>query len=84
MIASGQQCDGWPHNKPIMKVNGDKLAVKPLNLGYDKDTAVTPHGTPEMHDAMGGTVHTFKGYSHGVLAGNAADAADIVSEYFKD
>lgn|GEM_PF-217662 len=84
MIASGQECDGWPHNKPIMKVNGDKLAVKPLSLGYDKDTAVTPHGAPEMRDAMGGTLHTFKGYSHGVLDGNAADAADIVSEYFKD
>lgn len=84
MIASGQECDGWPHNKPIMKVNGDKLAVKPLSLGYDKDTAVTPHGAPEMRDAMGGTLHTFKGYSHGVLGGNAADAADIVSEYFRD
>lgn len=84
MIASGQECDGWPNNKPIMKVNGDKLAVKPLSLGYDKDTAVTPHGAPEMRDAMGGTLHTFKGYSHGVLGGNAADAADIVSEYFRD
>lgn len=84
MIASGQQCDGWPNNKPIMKVNGDKLAVKPLSLGYDKDTAVTPHGAPEMRDAMGGSLHMFTGYSHGVLAGNAADAANVVSEYFRD
>lgn len=84
MIASGQQCDGWPNNKPIMKVNGDKLAVKPLSLGYDKDTAVTPHGAPEMRDAMGGNLHMFTGYSHGVLAGNAADAANVVSEYFRD
>lgn len=84
MIASGQECDGWPNNKPIMKVNGDKLATKPLSLGYDKDTAVAPHGAPEMNEAMGGSLHTFKGYSHGVLSGNAADAAGIVSEYFKD
>lgn len=84
MIASGQQCDGWPNNKPIMKVNGDKLAVKPLSLGYDRDTAVTPHGAPEMRDAVGGSLHMFTGYSHGVLAGNAADAANVVSEYFRD
>ncbi|WP_296107103.1 alpha/beta fold hydrolase [uncultured Corynebacterium sp.] len=81
MLASGAYCDGWPTNKPFKKVSGDKLKVKPLHLGYDRDTAVTGTGAPEMRDAMGGELHTYPGYSHGVLVNDFDDAASIVAEY---
>lgn len=81
MLASGAYCDGWPTNTPFKEVSGDKLKVKPLHLGYDKDTAVTGTGAPEMRDAMGGDLHMYPGYSHGVLVNDFDDAAPIVAEY---
>jgi putative hydrolase len=81
MLASGAYCDGWPTNTPFKKVSGDKLKVKPLHLGYDKDTAVTGTGAPEMRDAMGGDLHVYPGYSHGVLVNDFDQAADVVAEY---
>ena len=81
MLASGAYCDGWPTNTPFKKVSGDKLKVKPLHLGYDKDTAVTGTGAPEMRDAMGGDLHMYPGYSHGVLVNDFDQAADVVAEY---
>ena len=81
MLVSGAYCDGWPTNKPLKKVSGDKLKVKPLHLGYDKDTAVTGTGAPEMRDAMGGDLHMYPGYSHGVLVNDFDQTADAVAEY---
>ncbi|MBY0792655.1 alpha/beta hydrolase [Corynebacterium sp. MC-04] len=83
MLASGAYCDGWPTNKPFKKVSGDKLKVKPLHLSYDNDTAVTGTGAPEMRDAMGGELHTYSGYSHGVLVNDFDDAAHIVADYME-
>lgn len=84
MIASGQFCSGWPTQTTPTELSGAELDREPLNIGYTKDTAVTADGAPDMHEAMGGELELYPGYSHGVMLLQPDLAADKVSAYFAD
>ena len=84
LIVSGAYCGGWPTNTPFAPVSGHQLTVKPLHLGYDKDTAVSETGAPDMRDARGGELHIYHGYSHGVLIQDADLAAQTVADYMNE
>ena len=81
-IGSGEMCAGWPLPRPGRPIDGSGLAVKPLHLGFDHDSAVTGNALWEMRDALGGEAIQLPGYAHGVMISAPDKVKDRVTDYF--
>lgn len=79
---TGATCAGWPKPKPAPTVNGDKLEIKPLLLGFSHDNAVGSGAVWDMQRRMGGEVVVLEGHNHGVLVNHTDQVADKVNAYF--
>ncbi|MBV7294375.1 alpha/beta hydrolase [Corynebacterium sp. TAE3-ERU12] len=83
-LKSGFKCTGWPAHRAAITPDGSALTKKPLILHYNHDSAVTGISYEAIEKYMGGDVHVYEGYGHGVLgAKNGADmVAGLVSDYY--
>lgn len=83
-LKSGFKCNGWPAQRAAVAHDGSALTKKPLILHYNHDSAVTGISYKSIEQHMGGDVHVYEGYGHGVLgAKNGADmVAGLVSDYY--
>ncbi|QNH95489.1 hypothetical protein GP473_01145 [Corynebacterium anserum] len=79
---TGEACMGWPVPTPGPAVNGDKLAIKPLHMGFSHDNAVGSDAIYDMQKRMGGEMIILDGHNHGVMVHHTDEVAGRVNSYF--